>query len=203
MSRQDSGSSIMVNLRAVAHSSWQHRAGPRTGDPFDDVSVHRAMARDAGFVGAVAHHVAGPPARVDAAIFARAIRLNEALRLHLLRDAVKDVALARVLGNGPRPERGAPTPAGVIVIVILAVLFDSAVPVVSKYGDARAGKIIININFTNPTRRQLRLNSSPHPARAPSRLKGSRLRRAVPLPWGWLCRRGRPRWRRRWRGSRC
>jgi 8-hydroxy-5-deazaflavin:NADPH oxidoreductase len=57
-------------------------------------------------------------------------------------------ALARVLGNGPRPEWGT-TPAG--VIVILAVLFDSAVPVVSEYGDARAGKIIINI--TNPTRR--------------------------------------------------
>jgi hypothetical protein len=56
MSRQGSGSSIMVNLRAVAHSSCPHPAGPRAGDPFDDVSVHRAMARDAGFVGAVAHH---------------------------------------------------------------------------------------------------------------------------------------------------
>ena len=44
--------------------------------------------------------IAGAPARVDAAIFARAIRLNEAFRSHLLRDAVKDVALARVLGNG-------------------------------------------------------------------------------------------------------
>ena len=30
-----------------------------------------------------------------------------------------------------------------------------------------------------------------------------RLRRPVPLPWGWRCRRGRLRWRRRWRGSRC
>ena len=29
---------------------------PRAGDPSDDVSVHRAMAWDAGFVGAVAHH---------------------------------------------------------------------------------------------------------------------------------------------------
>jgi hypothetical protein len=73
-------------------------------------------------------------------------------------------ALARVLGNGPRPEWGT-TPAG--VIVILAVLFDSAVPVVSEYGDARAGKIIIN-----PTRRQLRLNSPPHPARAPVSAEG-------------------------------
>ena len=44
--------------------------------------------------------IAGAPARVDAAIFARAIQLNEAFRSHLLRDAVKDVALARVLGNG-------------------------------------------------------------------------------------------------------
>ena len=115
------------------------------------------------------------------------------------RDPAKAKELADALGNGATAGTWGAAPAG--EIVILAVLFDSAVPVVSKYGDAPAGKIIINI--TNPTRRQLRLNSSPHPARAPSRLKGSRLRRAVPLPWGWLCRRGRPRWRRRWRGSRC
>jgi predicted dinucleotide-binding enzyme len=38
------------------------------------------------------------------------------------------------------------TPAG--KIVILAVLFDSAVPIVSQFGDALAGKIIVDI--TNP-----------------------------------------------------
>jgi hypothetical protein len=47
---------MMVNLLAVAHWSCQHPAGPRAGDLSDDVSVHRAMAWDAGFVGAVAHH---------------------------------------------------------------------------------------------------------------------------------------------------
>jgi len=36
MSRRGSGSSIMVNLRAVAHSSCQHPAAPRAGDPFDE-----------------------------------------------------------------------------------------------------------------------------------------------------------------------
>jgi hypothetical protein len=97
--------------------------------------------------------IAGAPARVDAAIFARVIRLNEALRSHLLRDAVKDVALARVLGNGATAGTRDAAPAG--VIVILAVLLDSAC----------AGP--------------------------------------APLPWGWRGRRGRPRWRRRWRGSRC
>jgi hypothetical protein len=70
--------------------------------------------------------IAGAPARVDAAIFARAIRLNEAFRSHLLRDAVKDVALARVLGNGATAGTWGAAPAGVIVIVILAVLLDSA-----------------------------------------------------------------------------
>jgi hypothetical protein len=53
--------------------------------------------------------------------------------------------------TAPRPERGAPPPAG--EIVILAVLFDSAVPVVSQYGDALAGKIIVDItNSFNPQR---------------------------------------------------
>jgi hypothetical protein len=46
----------------------------------------------------------------------------------------------------PRPVRGAPPQPG--EIVILAVLFDSAVPTVSQYGDALAGKIIVDI--TNP-----------------------------------------------------
>jgi hypothetical protein len=67
---------------------------------------------------------AGAPARVDAAIFARAIRLNEALRSNLLRDAVKDVALTRVLRNGATAGTWGAAPAGVIVIV--AVLLDSA-----------------------------------------------------------------------------
>lgn len=70
--------------------------------------------------------IIGAPARVDAGIFARAIRLNEAFRSHLLRDAVKDVALARVLGNGATAGTWGAAPAGVIVIVILAVLLDSA-----------------------------------------------------------------------------
>jgi hypothetical protein len=69
--------------------------------------------------------IAGAPARVDA-IFARAIWLNEALRSHLLRDAVKDVAPAKVLGNGATAGTWGATPAGVIVIVVLAVLLDSA-----------------------------------------------------------------------------
>jgi hypothetical protein len=64
---------------------------------------------------------AGAPARVDAAIFARAIRLNEALRSHLLRDAVKDAALARVLGNGATAGTWGAAPAGVRTPVSLEV----------------------------------------------------------------------------------
>jgi predicted dinucleotide-binding enzyme len=62
------------------------------------------------------------------------------------RDAAKTAALARALGDGATAGTWGAAPAG--DIVILAVLFDSAVPVVSHYGDALDGKIIVDI--TNP-----------------------------------------------------
>ena len=62
------------------------------------------------------------------------------------RDAAKAAALASTLGNGATAGTWGAAPAG--EIVILAVLFDSAVPIVSQYGDALAGKVIIDI--TNP-----------------------------------------------------
>jgi predicted dinucleotide-binding enzyme len=61
------------------------------------------------------------------------------------RDAAKSAALAKSLGGATAGTFGA-APAG--DIVILAVLFDSAVPVVREFGDALAGKIIVDI--TNP-----------------------------------------------------
>jgi predicted dinucleotide-binding enzyme len=64
----------------------------------------------------------------------------------LSRDMAKAAALASALGNGARAGTWGAAPAG--DIVILAVLFDSAVPVVSHYGDALADKIIVDI--TNP-----------------------------------------------------
>ena len=62
------------------------------------------------------------------------------------RDAAKAAALARALGDGATAGTWGAAPAG--DIVILAVLFDSAVPIVSEYGDALAGKIVVDI--TNP-----------------------------------------------------
>jgi len=62
------------------------------------------------------------------------------------RDEAKAAALASALGNGATAGTWGATPAG--DIVILAVLFDSAVPIVSQYGDALAGKILVDI--TNP-----------------------------------------------------
>jgi predicted dinucleotide-binding enzyme len=62
------------------------------------------------------------------------------------RDAAKGEALARSLGDGATAGEWGGAPAG--DIVILAVLFDSAVPVVSHFGDALDGKIIVDI--TNP-----------------------------------------------------
>src|SRR3954463_9167533 len=62
------------------------------------------------------------------------------------RDAVKAAALAPTPGDGATAGTWGAAPSG--DIVILAVLFDSAVPVVSQYGDALDGKIIVDI--TNP-----------------------------------------------------
>src|SRR6202522_2235082 len=62
------------------------------------------------------------------------------------RDAVKGAALAAALGDGATAGTWGTAPAG--DIVILAVLFAGAVPIVTQYGDALAGKIIVDI--TNP-----------------------------------------------------
>ena len=62
------------------------------------------------------------------------------------RDAAKAEALARELGDGATVGTWGATPGG--DIVILAVLFESAVPVVSQFGDALSGKIVVDI--TNP-----------------------------------------------------
>ena len=62
------------------------------------------------------------------------------------RDAGKAAALTRALGDGATAGTWGAAPGG--DIVILAVLFESAVPVVSEYGEALDGKIIVDI--TNP-----------------------------------------------------
>ena len=62
------------------------------------------------------------------------------------RDAAKAGALAQALGDGATAGTWGTTPTG--DIVILAVLFAGAVPVVSEYGEALAGKIVVDI--TNP-----------------------------------------------------
>ncbi|OBJ50886.1 NADPH-dependent F420 reductase [Mycobacterium sp. 1423905.2] len=62
------------------------------------------------------------------------------------RDAHKAAALAEELGGGATTGQWGAAPTG--DIVILAVLFDGAVPVVTEYGDALTGKVIVDI--TNP-----------------------------------------------------
>jgi len=79
------------------------------------------------------------------AIGALALKGGNAVEI-LGRDAAKAAALAASLGDGATAGTWGAAPAG--DIVILAVLFDSAVPIVSQYGDALAGKVIIDI--TNP-----------------------------------------------------
>ena len=62
------------------------------------------------------------------------------------RDAAKAQALADLIGNGTTVGTYGTTPAGEIVFV--AVLYQGAVDVVTHYGDALAGKILVDI--TNP-----------------------------------------------------
>jgi len=59
------------------------------------------------------------------------------------RDAAKAAALAGELGGGATAGTTASAPAG--DIVILAVPYASAAPVVSQYGDALSGKVIVDI----------------------------------------------------------
>jgi predicted dinucleotide-binding enzyme len=62
------------------------------------------------------------------------------------RDAAKAEALAQTLGDGATAGTWGAAPSG--DIVILAVLFESAVEVVGQFGDALDGKIVVDI--TNP-----------------------------------------------------
>jgi 8-hydroxy-5-deazaflavin:NADPH oxidoreductase len=65
------------------------------------------------------------------------------------RDAAKAADLAGALGGGATTGTLGTAPAG--DIVVLAVPYASAVPVVSQYGDALAGKVIVDIsNPFNP-----------------------------------------------------
>ena len=62
------------------------------------------------------------------------------------RDSTKAASLARALGDGATVGRWGAAPVG--DIVILAVLFESAVEVVDEFGEALADKIVVDI--TNP-----------------------------------------------------
>ncbi|WP_329138405.1 NAD(P)-binding domain-containing protein [Streptomyces sp. NBC_01476] len=62
------------------------------------------------------------------------------------RDPAKAADLARELGGGATAGTFGAAPAG--DIVILAVPYASAVPVVAQYGDALAGKVVIDISNT-------------------------------------------------------
>jgi hypothetical protein len=65
------------------------------------------------------------------------------------RDQAKAAALAKALGSGATTGEWGAVPAG--DIVILAVLFDGVVPTVTQYGEALAGKVVIDIsNPFNP-----------------------------------------------------
>ena len=80
-----------------------------------------------------------------AAIGTRAVQHGHTVEL-MGRDTAKAQALADQIGNGATVGTYGARPAGDIVFV--AVLFAAAVDVVAHYGDALAGKILVDI--TNP-----------------------------------------------------
>jgi len=79
------------------------------------------------------------------AIAARAVRGGNAVEV-TGRDLAKAKDLAAALGGGATAGTFGAVPAG--DIVILAVPYASGVPVVARYGDALAGKVIIDISNT-------------------------------------------------------
>jgi 8-hydroxy-5-deazaflavin:NADPH oxidoreductase len=79
------------------------------------------------------------------AIGALAVKGGNAVEI-ISRDPAKANQLAAALGYGATAGTWGAAPAG--EIVILAVLFDSAVSVVNQYGEALGGKIIVDITNT-------------------------------------------------------
>ncbi|KRF24036.1 NADPH-dependent F420 reductase [Phycicoccus sp. Soil803] len=78
-----------------------------------------------------------------AAIGTRAAQHGHTVEL-LSRNAAKAQALAAQIGHGATVGTFGAPPAG--DIVILAVLYSGAVDVIAKYGDALAGKILVDIS---------------------------------------------------------
>jgi predicted dinucleotide-binding enzyme len=83
---------------------------------------------------------------VARAIGARAVEGGNAVEV-IGRDAAKAENLAAALGGGATAGTFGATPAG--DLVILAVPYASAVPVVAQYGDALAGKVVIDVTNTS------------------------------------------------------
>jgi predicted dinucleotide-binding enzyme len=76
-------------------------------------------------------------------IGARAIAGGNAVEV-MGRDRGKAADLAKTLGDGATTGAWGTAPAG--DIVILALLYDGVVPAVAQYGDALAGKVIVDIS---------------------------------------------------------
>src|ERR1700734_626192 len=83
--------------------------------------------------------------KMATAIGTRAAKHGNAVEV-MSRDAAKAKDLAAALGGGATAGTFGTAPAG--DIVILAVPYASAVPVVAQYGDTLAGKVIIDISNT-------------------------------------------------------
>jgi predicted dinucleotide-binding enzyme len=80
------------------------------------------------------------------ALAARALAAGNAVEI-VGRDPAKTEETAAALGGGATAGTFGTTPAG--DLVILAVPYAGAVPVVARYGDALAGKVVIDVSNTS------------------------------------------------------
>jgi 8-hydroxy-5-deazaflavin:NADPH oxidoreductase len=90
------------------------------------------------------------------------------------RDQSKAAALAKALGGGATTGEWGAVPAGDIVIA--ALLYDAVVPAIAQFGDALAGKVIVEIS--NPS--TARSTGWPTARKPRSRRKSPRWPRPAP-----------------------
>jgi hypothetical protein len=113
------------------------------------------------------------------------------------RDATKAAVFARTLGRGATAATIGTVPSG--DIVILALPYASAAPIVSQYGDALSGKVVVDI--ANPFAPGFTRLLTPQGTSAAQEIaecrrspRASGCARWTPAPW---------RWRADWRRPAC
>jgi predicted dinucleotide-binding enzyme len=109
------------------------------------------------------------------------------------RDQAKAADLAKALGGGAKSGEWGAVPAGDIVIV--ALLYANVVPIITEYGDALAGKVIVDIsNPFNPAADGLAIREDTSIAQEVAKVApaGASVVKAFNTVFGHVLEKGRP-----------